>query len=164
MSLHRYPADALAGDYLRGGSGLAMTGLPLLALNLHWSVAGLFGGLALLFAVFLARTAERHATVIETSAAGIAARGPRGQAIAWGELADLRLRYFSTRRDRQGGWMHLVLQGGGRTLALESTLSGFDAVVEAAAAAARQNGVAVSPATRDNLLALGIDVPKAEEA
>src|SRR3546814_13308044 len=46
-----------------------------------------------------------------------------------------------TRRDRTQGWMHMTLKGGGRTLTLESTISGFDDIAEQASEAARGNEI-----------------------
>jgi len=157
MSEHRYPTATLAGDYLRGGAGLAMTALPLALLDMHWVLTAAFGAAAALFAVFLGRTVLRHLTVVEAGEQGIAAHGPFGAAIAWPQLADLRLRYYSTRRDREHGWMQLTLRGRRRALRLESTLDGFDEVVEQACAAARTNGLTFNNATVENLLALGVD-------
>ncbi len=160
MSLHRYPGAALTADYLRGGGGLLLTAGPLLALPLHWIMAVLFGSCALLFAAFMLRTALRQFTVIEATDQGIASRGPlSGRAIRWDELARLRLTYYSTRRDRERGWMQLTLKGRGRALAMDSALDGFDAVADRAAHAAQVRGVEITDATRDNLAALGILAP-----
>ena len=49
--------------------------------------------------------------------------------------------------------------GGGKTIRFDSNLEGFDAVIEQAALAAGRNGVALSPVTVDNLIALGIEPP-----
>lgn len=160
MSVHRYPREALTADYLRGGAGFALTGAPLVALSPHWAVAVPLAAAAVLFLAFLARTALRHLTTVELDDAGIAAHGPLGGAIAWPELRDLRLRYYSTRRDRQKGWMHLTLKGGGRALRLESTITGFDAIVERASEAAGANRLRVAEATAENLIALGIEPPR----
>ncbi len=157
MSLHRYPAASLWADDARAAAGLAMTALPLAVLDMHWVLTAAFGAAAILFAGFLVRTGLRHITVIETGDAGIATHGPLGSAIAWPQLAGLRLRYYSTRRDREHGWMQLTLRGNRRRLRLESTLDGFDDVVGQACAAARRNGVTFDDATVENLLALGID-------
>ena len=122
---HRYPQKQIAQDYLRGGVGLALTALPILVLTLHpmffWP---LLAGAAL-FAVYTIRTVLRQMTVFHSGEQGIAAQGPLAAAIAWHDLNDLRLRYFSTRRDRKDGWMQLTLRGGGRTMRLESPLTGF---------------------------------------
>ncbi|HET8727089.1 MAG TPA: hypothetical protein VFO41_06220 [Alphaproteobacteria bacterium] len=162
MSTHRYPLETLRADYARGALGLVLTGAPLVALSPHWSVALALAAAALLFVVFLGRTAQRHLTVVEMGNRGIVASGPLGGAIAWPDLRDLRLHYFSTRRDRTKGWMHLTLKGGGRTLKLESTITGFDDIAERASDAARANGLALRETTVNNLIALGIEPPESE--
>jgi|HigsolmetaAR203D_1030402.scaffolds.fasta_scaffold00246_41 hypothetical protein len=156
MSTYRYPGESLAMDYARGIAGLVLTGAPLAALDPHWAVSLLLAGACATFGVFVLRTAQRHLTVFEVGDQGIVARGPLGGAIAWPELSDLTLRYYSTRRDRGRGWMQMTLRGSGRKLTLESSLSGFDDIAERAAAAARRNGLTLRETTLSNLVALGI--------
>lgn len=157
----RYPAAALYGDYARAGAGLALTALPLALLAVNPWVGVPLGAAAALFAAFAARTAQRHATRLLLDEGGLTLDGPLGGALRWDELRDLRLAYYSTKRDRSDGWMQATLRGArGRRLRIESTLDGFDAVIERAAAAARDNGLTLSSTTVDNLLALGIDVPE----
>jgi hypothetical protein len=155
MSRHRYPAASLAADYARGVIGLALTAGPLLAVPVHWAIGWFLGAAALLFAVFLGRTVLRHVTVIETDERGIAVHGPWATAIPWPSLDDLRLRYYSTRRDREAGWMQLSLRGRGRRLSLDSAIEDFDEIARQAAEEARRNGVDLGEATRNNLMALG---------
>ena len=163
MTTHAYPRGALVGDYVRGGGGLALMVLPLALLQLNVVVAIVFGVLAVMFALHLLRTLQRQMTVVEVGGDAIAARGPLGSAIRWDQLGAMRLKYYSTRRDRQQGWMNLTLRGGGRKLSLESSLTGFDEIAERAAATARANGVVLDPTTLNNLGALGID-PAADAA
>ena len=162
-SVHRYPQKQIAQDYLRGGIGLALTGLPIVFLALHPMFFWPLLAFAILFAVYTLRTALRQLTVIHAGDQGIAAQGPLSAAIAWRGLNDLRLRYFSTRRDRKDGWMQLTLRGGGRTMRLESPLTGFADIADRAADAARANGLALNDATMNNLVALGIDHPTDDE-
>ena len=164
MTQHLYPPSALVGDYVRGGTGFALMVLPLALLELNVVVAVVFACLALMFALHLLRTVQRQVTVVEAGADGIVARGPLGTAIRWDRLAGMRLKYFSTRRDRQQGWMTLTLRGEGRKLSLESSLTGFDAIAERSAAVARTNGVELDETTLNNLSALGIDPGAAADA
>ncbi|MGH7124864.1 MAG: hypothetical protein ACREFI_10865, partial [Stellaceae bacterium] len=76
MSEHRYPTDALLGDYVRAGAGLLLAGAPLVLVPLNFYVDSVLGGLAALFACFGGLTALRHARRIEVGEEGIAARGP----------------------------------------------------------------------------------------
>jgi hypothetical protein len=68
----------------------------------------------------------------------------------------MKLAYYSTRRDRQRGWMHLTLRGRGRRLGIDSSIDGFETIAEAALDAATRRNVALSNVTRANLVALGL--------
>ena len=167
MSIHRYPVEVQRSDLIRGGVGLLLTAGPLVILPMHWIVTVLFGAAAILFAVFTARIVLRVLTRYESGDQGIAAHGPLGAAIAWNELTALKLHFFSTRRDRRDGWMLLVLRDGSRTLKLESTLTGFDEIVDRAAETAKAKRLQLTDTTTNNLLAMGalvVDDPPSEPA
>ena len=83
--------------------------------------------------------------------------------LPWQDLCMVRLRYFSTRRNQEAGWMELTLKARKKTLKLDSTIKGFRDIAERAAWAARDRRLALSPATVSNLGALGI-AAGAEEA
>jgi hypothetical protein len=156
---YRYPPGPLLGDYARATAGLVLTGLPPLLLSLSPWVALPLVVAAGLFVLFAARTAQRHVTIIEMDDNGIHARGPLGGSIPWEHLADVRLNYYSTRRDRGLGWMQLRLKGtgAGETVRLESTLDGFDEIAERVASVARKRGIGMTDTTVSNFLTLGID-------
>ena len=159
MSTHQYRRADLTADLARGGGGLLMTAGPLLVLPTHWAVAAVLGVAAVVFAIFTVRTLQRRMTVIELDDTGILSRGLPRRAIRWTEISDLKLKYYSTRRDRQNGWMQLTIKGPSGGLAMESTLTGFEDVVERAADAARENGVDLSVATTNNLISIGVLPP-----
>lgn len=158
MSFHHYPIEVQRSDLIRGGSGLLLTGVPLIFLPMHWIVTVLFTLAAVLFAVFTARIVQRLFTRYETGDQGIVAHGPLGGAVTWDELSALNLKFYSTRRDRKDGWMLLVLGDGKRTLKLESTLTGFDEIVDQAAEVAKTKRLPLTEATTSNLLAMGAPV------
>ena len=156
MTTYRYPGRAMLGDYLRSAAGLALTGGPLAMMPASSAVALVLGGFATLFGVFGLRTAIRHQTKVELDEGGIAVSGIATRRIAWNEIAKLRLSYYSTKRDRAGGWMQLTLQGQGRPLRFDSTLEGFADLAQRSHQAARANGVMLSEVTIANLQALGL--------
>ncbi|MFI4987396.1 MAG: hypothetical protein ACHQF3_08135 [Alphaproteobacteria bacterium] len=163
MTVHRYPPQALRGDYLRAGVGLVLTlALAALAEGQPIATAALGGG-ALLFLAFGIRTALRQRTAIAVLDEGISTSGGPCVNLAWRELSAIKLRYYATKRDRTGGWMQLTLAAGRRRLAIESSLDGFVELTGRAALAARAKGLALDTATENNLLALGIR-PAAERA
>jgi len=158
VSFHHYPTRVQRSDLIRGGLGLLLTAVPLAVLPMHWVVGLLFAAAAILFAVFTARIILRALTRYESGERGIVAHGPLGTAIAWDELTALKLHFFSTRRDRGNGWMLLVLKCGARTLKLESTLTGFDEIVDRAAETAKAKRLPLTQTTTNNLLAMGAPV------
>lgn len=152
----RYARGPILADYARAAAGLALTAGPLLALDTApWAAAGLGAG-ALVFALFALRTAQRHAARVSVDEEGVRVQGPFGGALRWADLRSVRLSYYSTRRDRRDGWMHMTLKGRG-TVRLESSLDGFDLIAGRAAEVAREKRLPLTDATVRNFAALGID-------
>ncbi|MCC3304054.1 hypothetical protein [Sneathiella sp. HT1-7] len=151
-----YPRRSLLGSYLRVLLGVAFTLVPLLLLNPISVIVYLLVFLLCAFIWYGVRTILRQFTQFEVSGADIFMSGPVKRRINWEELDGFNLNYYSTRRDREAGWMHLKLKGGGVRLSIDSTIGGFEELVEQAARAAAQNGLAPDQNTARNLRALGI--------
>ena len=148
-------------DYAGGGIGLALS-LGLLAIvHPATPVAWVLAAAAALFLVYFSRTVCRQLTHIELDEAGIRVRGPAflrpRAAIRWEDLRSLRLDYFSTRRDGDGGWMQLRLRDARHTIRIDSELAGFADVARIAALQARRVGADLDKATRANLSEFGIE-------
>jgi len=156
MASYRYPWRALASDHLRGGLGVAATLGPLAFVHPAPALAWILAGLAALFLVYSARTVCRQLTTIELDETGIRASGPLGAGVRWDELRSMRLDYYSTRRDREGGWMQLKLRGAGRAMRIDSEIEHFAELVRAAAGEARRHGHQLDQDSRDNLKMLGL--------
>jgi hypothetical protein len=156
MSDHRYPPAALTTDYLRSGAGFLLTGGPLLLAKPSTPMVYILGGLAILFVLFGLRTALRQMTRIEMTDTRLSATGPLGSTIHWESLEGVKLRYFSTRRDRSEGWMQLKLTSGAGSIRLDSEISDFAAIAARAAHEAEHRGLPLSEATRANLSTLGL--------
>jgi len=155
---HRYDRGSIIKDYVMGGIGFAIMALPIVSTDLGTVMLTIFGGLALLFGVYLFRTWARSTTVYLVDATGIRSEGPQNKALPWEDIREMEIRYFSTRRDRNGGWMQLTLgdgsRGGAKRLSIESTLENFSELALKAGEAAERNGLELSETTRDNLTAL----------
>jgi hypothetical protein len=163
MTVYRYPRRVIVADYLRASFGLVCTVVPLVAAAGQPIATVIFGGLVGLFAVFGARTAIRQATRIALTEAGIerlaiSTFGLGRVTVPWERIADVKVRYFSTRRDRERGWMQLAVRSVDSRIAVDSTLQGFDQIAGRAARAAVANGVVLNAATLENLAALGLSV------
>jgi hypothetical protein len=148
--------------YAGSAIGLGCTLGPLAFAHPASPVAWVLAAAAALFLVYFGRTVCRQLTHIELDETGIRARGPLGAALRWEELRSLRLDYYSTRRDCEGGWMQLRLRDAQRTIRIDSELDGFVELVRAVALEARRRGADLDEATRANLGVLGISQAAAE--
>ena len=153
----RYPWSALAPDFLRGGAGVAISAAPLATLPLTPLMAAVLMGLTGLFLLFVLDTARRSVTRLSADDLGLTREAGWGRTrrLLWRDLSVIKVRYFSTRRDRQQGWMTVRLGDGRTTLHLDSTLEPFDPILKRAVAAAVTNGLVLDDVTWDNLAALG---------
>jgi hypothetical protein len=160
MMVHRYPARALAGDYIRAVAGLALGLGVLLSTPLSPAIVTIFGSWSALFGYFAFRTVQRNVTRVAVTDTEICDVGLRTRAMAWADLQWLKLRYFGTKRQEraQGGFMQLKLKGGGRSFTYDSGMEGFDHVAWRAAKAIRDNGFSMDPTSAGNLLSLGVDI------
>ena len=154
----KYSWRALSGAYAGSAFGLSFS-LGLLAfVQPAATVAWFLAAAAALFLVYFDRTVCRQLTRIELDETGIRARGPFGAAIRWEDLRSLRLDYYSTRRDREEGWMQLRLRDAVRTIRVDSEVDGFAEIARVAAAEALRRGADIDQGTRGNLRLLG-DAP-----
>jgi hypothetical protein len=161
----RYPPQTIWADFIRAGSGAVLCGVPLLSLDVNRWLALLLGAGFLLFVAFFVRTALRQRTRYILSDDTLCADGPRGSLVEWGRIDRLKLSYYSTRRDRTGGWMQLSVGSAGNNIVkVDSSLEGFYDIVERAARAAVGANLPLSAASRSNLRSMGILVAGQEES
>jgi hypothetical protein len=153
MTSHRYSPRALNADFLRTGIGLVCCLVPLAAVDSGLFVTLVFAIPAALFAVFGLRTWRNRAITVRVNAAGISTASTN---IPWRDLAGVKLSYFSTRRDRESGWMQLTLRAKHGKIALNSALEDFDTVCRATFEAARSFDIELTDASARNFAALGL--------
>lgn len=167
MSVHRYAARAIRGDLLRAVAGFVLTAVPCAATSESPIAAGIFGLLATLFFAFGVRSYSRRFALVLVTEDGVifcplGERSPqipgfRHARVAWRDIQAMRVRFFSTKRDRSEGWMELRLADGKDRLTIDSTIEGFETVVARAALAAKRSDVALDDTTLANLDSLRID-------
>jgi hypothetical protein len=162
MTRYAYPTSAMLGDYARAAAGFVPTVVVFSTTPLGLTAAIALGGFAALFAVFGIRTLLRHGTHIEMTGITLSASGLLHTSIPWAELDRVKLAYYSTRRDRRGGWMQLELRSGWSRLRVDSRIDGFAELVKASARAAEMRGLTLDPVTLANLEALGVKLSAAE--
>ncbi|WP_033069526.1 hypothetical protein [Thalassospira australica] len=148
-----YPAKLMAPDLAKSVVGLLICGVMALIPDMLEIIQWTAAGLALLFVFYFARTIIRFQSKIFVSEYGIRLSSIRGgTAFAWPELSKFRLRYFSTKRDGNKGWFELTLHAGDAKIVAESTLDGFDDLLEISRDWAKDNQLLVDDVTRTNLM------------
>jgi hypothetical protein len=156
---YRYRSKDLLGDYARAAAGALICLAPVVFVGGNGVTLAL-AAVGLLFVVFGLRTGLRQATEIVVDDQGVAAMGPLSRRIEWKAVQRVKLSYYATRRDRQGGWMHMTLGGQGGTIRIDSALEGFDDIARRVGRVAIQNGAELSDTTRANFAALDIVLPQ----
>lgn len=154
---YSYPLKRLAGDYIRAAAGLLLTGMPLLLLSLSPLPFALLLLLAVLFIGYGAHTAFCHGRRINVNEDQISTE-PDGACLNWRDLREVKLEYYSTRKESTAGWMQMTLRSGSERLRIDSRLDGFQDIARYAVTSAHANDLLLSQTTAANLAALGIDV------
>jgi len=158
MIYHRYPLRSLIWDYVRAGAGFLIAAVPL-ALG---SPGGFFFvmlvTLAVLFFGYGLRTLRLHLTAYELRPDGIACHGLLKRFHAWDAVSAMRLRYYSTVREKdrrvlKHGWLELRVTSPAGTTRIDSEVDGFGAILEAAAAAADTHDIAMDEMSVENFKA-----------
>ena len=156
LTLH-YPRASVTGDWVRAGAGFAVTAGPLLLVpGMVWPLQLLLGVMATVFAVFGVQTWMRQRLRIRLYDEGFEAF-PRYGRVPWSALSEVGLAYFSTRRDREGGWFELKLGTPAGNMRVDSRMQGFEALAGAAVRAAGEQGLPLSAASLANCRQLGLD-------
>ena len=160
----RYDVSVLRWDYVRAIAGAVICLAPLVMIEVIPEMVYILGAIGAVFTVFGVRTSVRHMTTVELSRQGVRTIGPMGRAIQWEELNGMKLAFYSMKRRRSEdrmdfaaskGWMELKLEGAKGTIRLDSSLDGFDAVVDVACQAALARDLELNPITLANLDAMG---------
>lgn len=156
MIYHRYPARSLMWDYCRAAAGLLIVGTPLVLGGPGVFLTLLLGTVFGLFFFYGLRTVNQHMSALEIREDGIMNHGPRKKFFGWDDLSDVRLRYYSTTRDKarrnlDSGWMELKLAGPAGQLRIDSEISDFGKILDAVAAVIERRQLELDETTRENL-------------
>ena len=156
MSTHRYHRRDLNADLLRVALGIAACVTPMFFIEAGATAAYILGVFAAFFGLFGLRTLMQMRTTVTLDESGITTKGWSRAHIPWNSLDTLKLSYFSTRRDREAGWMQLTLRSAEHRIAIHSTLEGFEDLCRLAFQAARKNDVELSDATARSFAVIGL--------
>jgi hypothetical protein len=158
MTYFRYPMRSLFWDYVRAVAGFLFFAMPIAIGKPGPIFITILGAAALLFFLYGLRTLMMQFIAFELREDGLFVHGLRKRFFAWAEMSALKLRYFSTvreksRRDMDRGWMELKISGPPGAVRLDSDLTGFKDIVEAVAAVVERHSVKLDETTAENLRA-----------
>lgn len=154
-SQHSYPRVTIMLDYARAMAGLMFTWLPLVLVDVATIIFYIFGPMAALFALYLGRTMTRHRYTLILEETGLREKLYGTTEISWSEVTELKIRYFSTRRDQSDGWVQVTVRKPGGKIAFDSDLTGYNDVLAAIWEEIGERDVTMNETTLANLAALG---------
>tara|TARA_B100001741_G_C16531601_1_gene589794 strand:- start:3 stop:527 length:525 start_codon:yes stop_codon:yes gene_type:complete len=76
----------------------------------------------------------------------------------WQDISEIKLNYYSTRRDKEKGWMVLFLLGKHKKIVIHSSISGFDVILEQIGTKTYSNNYLFNYYTENNFKAMGINL------
>lgn len=159
-SIHRYPIASLVFDGVRAAFGLIVTLGPLAILDVAWPLEWILFALALIFLGFTCQLMAQALTSLELSTDGISRGGPLEQTLTWSDLTFLKLSHYAAPRRASEGWYRLTIRDTRGVLKVNSTIDGFDDILAAAVRAADRGGLALDPATDDNIKHFDIGISR----
>ena len=149
----RYSLRCLVGDFVRSVCGLLICFLVVTQLPVGSGSFCVVLALGTLFMFFGVQTWRRYLTWVEFTDEFVVVN-PSGCRIIWTSLTDCKLNYYSTRRDRQNGWMQLQLSSGDNIIKVDSRLESFSKLALHAESTAQLMGIKMSVTTISNFEAL----------
>ena len=156
MTIYRYHRRDLKADLLRASLGVAACVTPLFFIAPGSTATYVLAVPAIFFSLFGLRTWLHIRTQVTLDDTAIKMTGWTSGRIAWQNLSSLKLSYFSTRRDREAGWMQLTLCAEHNKIVLHSTLEGFEDICQHAFRVAKARNIEMSDATAENFAVIGL--------
>ena len=146
------------GDYLRGGIGFVVAVSLFAVSDILTIIQYMIAAAAMIFGGYVLRTLIRHWTALEVSKDGVWANGPFGKTLRWKDVTVVKLRYFSTHRDRSKGWFQLTMKGSTGSISVDSTLDDFHVLLKFCAEVVLRNALELSETTTENFAAAGCPI------
>ena len=76
----------------------------------------------------------------------------------WHDISEIKLNYYSTRRDKERGWMVLFLLSKQKKIVIHSSISSFDVILEKIGEKTYSNNYLFNYYTENNFKAMGINL------
>ena len=135
--------------------------IPILFLEASGLVKYFFLVLFAIFTLFLIKTIFNQMVSIYISKDNIVVIEffLRKRKIKWDNIKSFELKYYSTRQDKEKGWMLLKISDKKNTIFIHSAISNFEAIARKTASVACKNDITLTNRTLINYKAIGITIP-----
>lgn len=157
---YAYPIGQVLRELAGAVIGVTFFGAPLLFVKQSSVIFLALTLVIALFAVYGFRAILRQQQAFRLTDAGLERTGINPRRIDWNTLNRVQVRYYSTRRDRTAGWLQMIVNGGGKSVRVDSALIDFDVFASEVIARAVQNDASLDGTTIQNCLAAGISLPR----
>jgi len=162
-SEYAYTRTDLGRDYIRAVIGLAICIAPFIWLEPALYLVVVLIVMGAVFALLLWQTVIRQITRVIVDDHGITLISFRRRTIAWEQLRQFQLSYFTNWKSMKG-FMELKLKGPGVAMNIGSGIEDFRDIVMAASEAASRNRLTFKDSTLENLRHLNIADPRLDPA
>lgn len=156
---YTYSKEALKKDYIRGAIGGVLTFLPLIYSTLFSTSFYVFFSLFALFFIFTIQTYVKSISTFRIEENVIYVKRLKNFQFFLNDLRYSKLKYFVLQKEKkwspEEGWMQLIIKDKEKTLKIDSSLDGFEKIVEKVADQIEKNNIKIGESTRQNFEALG---------
>ncbi len=112
-----------------------------------------------LLSIFFIYTLIKNLTKIILTDEGILKKNPfQNIFFKWDDISEIKLKYYSTRRDKEKGWMILYLLKQRKKMTIHSSISDFNVILEKIGSKTDSNKYLFNYNTQNNFKAMGINL------
>ena len=160
LTYHKYRISFLLTNYIKATIGIAISVFPIFILEAAGLIKYFLLLIFVIFILLLIKTIfNQMVTVfISNDSIEILELFIRKRKIKWDKVKKFELQYYSTRQDKEKGWMQLKVSDKKNTIIIRSAISDFEAIAKKTACIASNNDITLTNRTVINYKAIGINI------
>ena len=160
LTFHKYRISFLLTNYIKASIGIFVSVFPIFILEAAGIIKYFFVLIFAIFILLLIKTIfNQLVTVfISNDSIEIIEFFIKKRKIKWDKVNNFELQYYSTRQDKEKGWMQLKVSDKKNTITIHSAISNFEVIAKKTAYVASKNDITLTNRTVINYKAIGINV------
>ena len=145
-------------DYFKALIGICFSLVPYLFFKISNELTFIFIFIFIIFVYYGFETFLRNISEIIVTDNGIYQKNAilKEKYLSWDKIDTIKLRYFSTRRDKEKGWLELSIYKNNRKIKIYSSITNFSIILNIIANKAKNNNFEINNNTRLNFRAFGL--------